>query len=171
MSEDEGATEKGGQELQKLIRQEKVKKLLICGLNIREISDNLKVCPKTTSRDIKEIRETIIAEVTKEPLTTFLSDFLLMQESIIRECWRKYYAVNNESVQVGILNSLQRLFENRIKILQTLGIITPDSFKRELPDIAHLTMADAHRILDEDENKDIIKNVKKIRKELNENKD
>ena len=133
--------------LKKKVRQEKVKGLMIRGLNIGEIAKTLHVSYKTIERDLEEIREGILLEIKRQPLSKVLSEFLLAYDAVYREAWARYYAASNDSAKVGALNLLNKMFLNRIKVLQALGVLQVVPEKLEVSGEFDVSLKKARKLL------------------------
>jgi len=105
------------------IRREKVKALLVRGVSIEDISKALTVHRNTINNDIKRIKEEINNEIRQESLEAVLFHFVASYDEIGKELWKTYISSKNENVKLGALNSLMKLTDEKIEILQRLGIL------------------------------------------------
>lgn len=114
-----------------LARREKVKQLVVRGLTILEISEALSVSPATIKRDLSVIRQEFKELANNRAFEEVLTDFLMNYDAVFREAWKTYFSTQNENVKLGALNLVTKIFDNKIKILQSLGVIKEEPVKIE----------------------------------------
>jgi len=113
-------------------RRTKVKTLMIRGLTEKEIADKLNVSRSTIARDKRALKDKLKDNLDDEPIKEVLFEMDSYLESIAHEYWKMYYKDGQkENIKLGCLNSLKSVINDKIKLLQSLGIIREEPIKVE----------------------------------------
>jgi len=120
-----------------VLRREKIKKMIVRGIPNAKIIETLKVAQPTFYNDLKEIREEINASLRTEPIEKILMELILTTDTSLSELWSLYYRTENDNVKLGAQNSIIKVMSEKIKILQSLGIIREAPQKIELNTITY----------------------------------
>jgi len=119
-------------DMQKMIRQDAVRSLMVQGFKRHEIAKELDASYSTVDRALREVRNKIVKDLKNNTLDKVLSEFLLSYDKVYRETWKRYRDAEDERVAITALALLNKLFESRIKILQSLGIVEKAADKVDL---------------------------------------
>ena len=106
------------------IRREQVKRLMMLGAFSQEkAAKELKVNRATIIRDIKAIQEEMREMIKTIDLDTMLSEILLKMDERQKEAWKLFVQGKNEHARINALRLTQNIDIEKIKVLQSLGII------------------------------------------------
>jgi len=114
------------------VRREKIKRLLVMGIPNTTIMKELQLKDATFYHDISMIKSEVLALLKKEPIENLLYEYSIMTDTVAKELWKTYHEVTNDNVKVIALNSIVKVMHEKIKILQSLGIIRQMPTKIEL---------------------------------------
>ena len=114
-------------------RRNKVKKMLVRGITQEQMADSLDVSRRTIARDIDAIKNEVKEKVKEEPIEEVLTDLEATLDVLRKEYWKIYH--DNEASHTTKLRALKNIndsVENRIKLLQKLGIVRKEADKLEI---------------------------------------
>ena len=117
-----------------LQRRSDVKNLLVRGLSLKEISQEMQISYVTIRRDVEVIRKGIVTEIKNDGFSQTLSEFLLCHEELYRQAWIGHeQAIKQKNARGGVayLRILSNILNDKIKVLMTLGVINENQAKKD----------------------------------------
>lgn len=87
-----------------------------------ELAASLKVHRGTVARDLIVIRKQLKKELDKQKFEDILRDFLMQIQGTYEEAWRTY-AKATSPIKVRALRLIHDIQANKIKVLQSLGVV------------------------------------------------
>jgi len=113
-------------------RRNSVRTYLVQNIPYATIAEHVGVSEDTITRDVKAIKqEAKRAMHSDKIIDKLLEEMGLQFTEIQRQYWRTYTTANSSNERVGALNGLTRCLGDKIKILQSLGLID-DTEKHEV---------------------------------------
>lgn len=107
-----------------VIRRAALKKLLMRGYHSQEdYSKILNVSISTIKRDIAVVESELEEELKKENISALLKDFSLQNQGAYEEAWETYKKSKHPNARIGALRLIHEFQQDKIKILQSIGII------------------------------------------------
>lgn len=107
-----------------LIRRAELKKLLMRGYHSQEeYSKLLNVSVSTIKKDLDIVQNELFEGLNKENIEKILNDFKLQNQGAYEEAWETYKKSKHPNARVGALRLIHEFQQDKIKILQSLGII------------------------------------------------
>ncbi len=114
-------------------RRSQVKKMLVRGVTQEKMAEQLDVTRRTVARDVKHIKEEIKDKIKEEPIEEVLTDLEATLDILKQEYWKIYHDKEaTNSVKLRALKSINESVENRIKLLQKLGVVREEPDKLEI---------------------------------------
>lgn len=115
-----------------IIRRNKVRRYLIRGLNVSEVSQLEGVTERTVQMDIEAIKEAALARIKDLSDNEVAIKVVEGASERIRELWNLYHNSKNDNVKIQALRALAEEDEKLIKTCQRLGLIYEEPFKHRL---------------------------------------
>lgn len=121
-----------------LRRREVVKKCMCQGLTVKQTLEvlrkrKIKAAEKTVDRDISAVKAEVRKEIEMGGLNIheILSDFLMKYDEAYAQAWSAHRGAVSSKEKVFALRIIKDLLGDRIKILQSLGLIVQAPLKVE----------------------------------------
>lgn len=107
-----------------VIRRANLRMILMRGYHTRdELVKRLSVSSATISRDMQVVQEELEEELKKEDMIKLLNDFKLQNQGAYEEAWKLFEKTKHPNAKIGALRLIHDFQNDKIKILQSLGII------------------------------------------------
>lgn len=100
------------------VRREKVKELMLRGLDYKAIKSELNMGWNSIVTDVKAIRKDLMKEVRNEALDNTVSKYIHVTDEMIKEIM-----ADTEMTPLQSKNWVKNLLKERIEILQSLGLL------------------------------------------------
>jgi hypothetical protein len=88
-----------------------------------EYAKLLNVSVSTIKKDLDIVQNELFEGLKKENIEKILNDFNLQNQGAYEEAWETYKKSKHPNVRVGALRLIHEFQQDKIKILQSLGII------------------------------------------------
>jgi Trp operon repressor len=107
-----------------IIRRANLRMILMRGYHTREeLVKRLNVSSATISRDMEVVQKELEEELKKEDMIKLLNDFKLQNQGAYEEAWKLFEKTKHPNAKIGALRLIHDFQNDKIKILQSLGII------------------------------------------------